>query len=132
MPFLNPNPTCCDTEPPSIHHLATLWLIGRQGAQIDLLYLSLLRQEPTPVGRLSQAVALCEAGWLEPAMRSLEALAGELRDYQPYHAARAELLSRMGQADEAAKAYAIAIALAATPSDAAFLRQRAKRLGEQS
>ncbi|WP_354006114.1 DUF6596 domain-containing protein [Ensifer canadensis] len=96
-------------------------------AQIVLLYDSLLRLEPTPVVRLNRAVALCEAGWQEPAMRSLDALSAELRDYQPYHAARAELLSRMGQADEAAKAYAIAIALAGSPSDAAFLRQRAER-----
>ncbi|OCP17773.1 hypothetical protein BC361_10210 [Ensifer sp. LC54] len=96
-------------------------------AQIVLLYDSLLRLEPTPVVRLNRAVALCEAGWLEPAMRSLDALAGELRDYQPYHAARAELLSRMGQAEEAARAYAIAIALANSPADAAFLRQRAER-----
>lgn len=96
-------------------------------AQIALLYDSLLRLEPTPVIRLNRAVALCEAGWLEPAMRSLDALSGELRDYQPYHAARAELLSRMGQVDEAAKAYAIAIALAGSTADAAFLRQRAER-----
>lgn len=101
-------------------------------AQIVLLYDSLLRLEPTAVIRLNRAVALCEAGWLEPALRSLDALAGELRDYQPYHAARAELLVRMGQAEDAAKAYATAIALAGSPADAAFLRQRAARLGEQT
>ncbi|WP_312362579.1 RNA polymerase sigma factor [Ensifer sp.] len=97
-------------------------------AQIVLLYDSLLRLEPTAVIRLNRAVALFEAGWPEPAMRALDGLAGELADYQPYHAARAELFSRSGDADRAARAYATAIALAASPSDAAFLQQRAERL----
>lgn len=99
--------------------------------QIVLLYDSLLRLEPTAVIRLNRAVALFEAGWPEPAMRALDALAGALCDYQPYHAARAEMLSRMGEVDGAAKAYAIAIALAGSPSDAALLRQRAERLKRQ-
>lgn len=96
--------------------------------QIVLLYDSLLRLEPTAVIRLNRAVALFEAGWREPAMRALHALGGELGDYQPYHAARADLLWRMGNVEAAANAYTTAIALAGSPADAAFLRQRAERL----
>ncbi|WP_395450167.1 RNA polymerase sigma factor [Aminobacter sp. UC22_36] len=100
--------------------------------QIVLLYDSLLRLEPTAVVRLNRAVALSEAGWLEAASRSLDALASALKDYQPYHAARAELLSRMGNFSEAAAAYAIAIDLASSVSDAAFLRRRAQHLARQA
>jgi len=93
--------------------------------QIVLLYDSLLRLEPTAVVRLNRAVALSEAGWLEAGLRSLDALATELKAYQPFHAARAELLSRMGHFKEAAAAYAMAIDLAGSGADAAFLRRRA-------
>lgn len=105
---------------------------GSDWAQIVLLYDSLLRLEPTAVIRLNRAVALFEAGWRQPAMRALHALAGELGDYQPYHAARADLLWRMGDVDGAANAYATAIALAGSPADAAFLRQRAGRLNVET
>lgn len=99
--------------------------------QIVLLYDSLLRLEPTAVIRLNRAVALSEAGWLEAALRSLDGLASELNGYQPYHAARADLLSRMGHIDEAAAAYAVAIDLASSEADAAFLRRRAELLAGQ-
>ncbi|MBE1207232.1 hypothetical protein [Aminobacter carboxidus] len=79
-----------------------------------------------------RAVGLSEAGWLEAASRSLDALAPELKGYQPYHAARAELLSRKGNFSQAAAAYAIAIELASSVSDSAFLRRRAGHLAGRS
>ncbi|WP_432286936.1 DUF6596 domain-containing protein [Aminobacter sp. BA135] len=100
--------------------------------QIVLLYDSLLRLEPTAVVRLNRAVALAEAGWLEAGLRSLNALAAELKAYQPFHPARAELLSRMGQFNDAAAAYAMAIDLAGSESDAAFLRRRAQQVARSA
>lgn len=96
--------------------------------QIALLYDSLLRLEPTPVVRLSRAIALAEAGWLDPALQALDALQHDLRDYQPYHAAAADLLARAGHIERAQIAYAQAIALSTSPADIAFLRQRAAQL----
>ncbi len=90
--------------------------------QIALLYASLLRHEPTPVVRLNHAVALAEAGRLGTALTLLAALEPDLDAYQPFHAARAEYLSRAGHPDAAA-AYDRAIALA-NPADAAWLTQR--------
>jgi RNA polymerase sigma-70 factor (ECF subfamily) len=96
--------------------------------QIAALYGALLDHEPTPVIRLNQAVALAEAGAMPEAMAILADLAAPLDDYQPYHAACAEYLSRNGQTAAALHAYARAIALAASPADAAFLTRRRDRL----
>ncbi|MDW5317383.1 RNA polymerase sigma factor [Rhizobium sp. PL01] len=92
--------------------------------QIVLLYDSLLRMEPTPVVQLNRAVALAEAGAIEAGLRVLESLAPVLTAYQPFHAAHAELLSRIGQHRAALAAYDRAIDLASNPSDAIFLRHR--------
>jgi len=98
---------------------------GSDWAQIVLLYDSLLRLEPTAVVRLNRAVALSEAGWPVQAIAVLDSLEPELRAYQPYHAARAELLSRDGKLDESLAAYETAIALSQSASDIAFLKGRA-------
>jgi RNA polymerase sigma-70 factor (ECF subfamily) len=96
--------------------------------QIAALYAALYRHEPTPVIRLNQAVAQAEAGHLPAALGALESLAEPLADYQPYHAACAEYLSRAGRREDALQAYARAITLAASPADAAFLARRRDRL----
>jgi RNA polymerase sigma factor (sigma-70 family) len=96
--------------------------------QIAALYAGLYAHEPTPVVRLNHAVALAEAGDLPAAMTLLDPLQEVLADYQPYHAARAEYLARSGQTAPALDAYGKAIALAASPADAAFLIRRRDRL----
>ena len=95
--------------------------------EIAALYAALLCHEPTPVVRLNHAVALAETGALPQALERLEALSDALSDYQPFHAARAELLVRTGQTAAALAAYCRAIALASSPADAGFLTQRRNR-----
>lgn len=95
--------------------------------QIAALYAGLLCHEPTPVVRLNHAVALAETGALPEALARLEILSEALADYQPFHAARAELLARNGQTAAALAAYGKAIALASSPADAAFLTRRRNR-----
>jgi RNA polymerase sigma factor (sigma-70 family) len=92
--------------------------------QIAALYAGLYAHEPTPVIRLNHAVAVAEAGDLAAALTAIGDLGASLGDYQPYHAARAEFLARSGQTDGAAASYDRAIALAASPADAAFLTRR--------
>ena len=94
--------------------------------QIAALYAGLLVHEPTPVVRLNHAVALAEAGQPEQALTLIEAL--NLSDYQPYHAARANLLARMGRTEAARAAYDNAITLATSEADRAFLRVRREAL----
>lgn len=92
--------------------------------QIAMLYQSLLRLEPTAVVALNHAVAVAEAGALAEGLRSLELIAQELRDYQPYHAVLADLLKRNRQWSESLAAYDRAIAMAGNSADAAFLSNR--------
>ena len=96
--------------------------------QIAALYAALHAHEPTPVIRLNHAVALAEAGHPADALANLESLASDLVDYQPYHAARADLLARQHRTADALAAYQRAIILAASPADAAFLAHRRDRL----
>lgn len=96
--------------------------------QIVALYTVLLHHEPTAIVRLNRAVALAEVGELEQGMAELLLVADELMDYQPFHAAQAELFSRQGRTSEAKRAYAKAIALAHSSADAGLLAQRCEAL----
>lgn len=98
--------------------------------QIAALYDSLLVLEPTPVVRLNRAVAIAETGATASALRLLNGLAGELQDYQSYHAAAAELFARLEMADKATQAYGRAIALSTNDADIKFLECRLLRLKE--
>jgi RNA polymerase sigma factor (sigma-70 family) len=97
--------------------------------QIAALYARLLDHEPTAIIHLNHAVAVAEAGHPDLALEHLSAIADDLSDYQPFHAARAELLSRTSQLPEARAAYAVAIASASSPADRAFLQARLDALG---
>ena len=54
----------------------------------------------------------------------MDALAGELDGYHFLHAARADLLRRLGRSDEAASAYSRALELARQPAEREFLERR--------
>lgn len=92
--------------------------------QIAALYQTLLHFEPTAVVRLNHAVAVAEARTPADGLAALEALGGELVSYQPFHAARADLLARLGRTSEARAAYDKAIELAHSQADSGFLAQR--------
>jgi RNA polymerase sigma-70 factor (ECF subfamily) len=64
------------------------------------------------------------------ALGLIDALAasGELDNYHLLHAARADLLRRMGSAQEAAKAYARALALVGNESERRFLERRLREV----
>ena len=67
----------------------------------------------------------------EAGLELVDALAGDgaLGAYAPLHAARADLLRRLGRAGEAADEYALAARLTANPAERAFLAGRARRRG---
>ena len=96
--------------------------------QIAALFGSLLRIEPTAIIQLNHAVAIAETGALTQAIAVLHRLAADLDSYQPYHAAKADLLARAGHISESLSAYARAISMAASEADAAFLTKRRNRL----
>ena len=96
--------------------------------QILALYDTLLRFEPTPVVQLNRAVVLAELGQGAQALQTLAALHDDLAEYQPYHAALADVQARLGNHPAARAAYDQAIARAPHAADATFLRRRQENL----
>jgi RNA polymerase sigma-70 factor, ECF subfamily len=95
-------------------------------AQIAELYGALATLNPSPVVELNRAVAVGLASGPAAGLELLEPLLGDpaLERYQPLHAAHAELLSRAGDAEGAARAYQRAIALTANAVERAELERR--------
>jgi RNA polymerase sigma-70 factor, ECF subfamily len=95
-------------------------------AEIAGLYAVLRRVAPSPVVDLNRAVAVAMASGPEDGLRLVDAVAasGELEDYPYLHAARADLLRRMGRLDEAAEAYGRARELTANQAEQGFLDRR--------
>lgn len=98
--------------------------------QIVALYTVLGRVQPTPVVRLNHAVALAMAGEVETGLGLLAELADEpgLDGYHLYHAARADLLRRVGRTEEAAEAYRRALRVCANATERAYLEGRLEEL----
>jgi RNA polymerase sigma-70 factor (ECF subfamily) len=96
-------------------------------AQIIALYDQLYSLRPHPVVALNRSVAVAELHGPAQGLAALTAIdAGTLDTYQPYHAARADLLARAGRRHEALGAYDRAIELTTNAVERAFLvRQRA-------
>jgi RNA polymerase sigma-70 factor (ECF subfamily) len=90
--------------------------------QISALYCALARLAPSPVVDVNRAVALGMAGNPRAGLALLDAVT--LERYQPYHAARAELLQRAGDRPAADTAYARAIELSANAVERAELERR--------
>lgn len=97
---------------------------------IVTLYEALQALTGSPVAALNRAVALAEAQGVDAGLAALKALAGDARlaQYQPYWAARAELLSRIGARSQALAAYQQAIGLERDPAVRRFLQRRAALL----
>ncbi|MEU0513621.1 MULTISPECIES: RNA polymerase sigma factor [Amycolatopsis] len=88
----------------------------------------LLRISDTPVVRLNRAVAVAERDGPAAGLALVDAIPG-LTSYPWWHAARAELLHRLGAAAEARTAYRQALALGMSEPQAAHLRLRLAELG---
>jgi RNA polymerase sigma-70 factor (ECF subfamily) len=98
--------------------------------QILRLYDLLARLQPSPIVSLNRAVAVAKVEGPEPALALVDALAasGELNGYHLLHAARADLLRRIGSWSEAARSYTRALELAANDSERRFLERRLKEV----
>ena len=90
------------------------------------LYDTLLLIGNSPVAAVNRALAVAELRGPHEALKDLDKVAADprLSEYQPYWAARADFLARIGALDEARHAYAIAIGLERDPSVRRFLEQR--------
>jgi RNA polymerase sigma-70 factor (ECF subfamily) len=99
--------------------------------QIVGLYDVLLRAQPSPVVELNRAVAIAMGGGCERGLALIDELLarGELAEYQLAHAARADLLRRLGRTHEAREAYRRAFALAKQEPQRRVLERRIAELG---
>ena len=90
--------------------------------QIAALYGELADLTGSDVVRLNRAVAIAEAEGPGAALVVVDGL--DLPGYQYWHSTRAELLRRLGRADEARAAYRRALDLARTVPERRFLERR--------
>jgi len=98
--------------------------------QIVRLYDLLERVQPSPIVSLNRAVAVAMADGPRPALAIIDTLArvGDLENYYLFHAARADLLRRLGSFDDAAKSYVRALTLVTNDSERRFLERRLREV----
>ncbi len=98
--------------------------------QIVQLYDLLERVQPSPIVSLNRAVAVAMVDGPRPALTILDGLAasGDLEGYHLLHAARADLLRRLGSSADAAKSYERALALVTNDSERRFLERRLREV----
>ncbi len=98
--------------------------------QIVRLYNLLERLQPSPIVSLNRAVAIAMADGPRSALAIIDALvaAGDLENYYLLHAARADLLRRLGSSEEAAKSYLRALELVINESERRYLQRRLREV----
>jgi RNA polymerase sigma-70 factor (ECF subfamily) len=95
--------------------------------QIAALYSELSRLTGSPVVELNRAIAVAEADGPAAALALVDTLG--LDGYQYFHSTRADLLRRLGRADEARTAFERALELARAEPERRFLRRRIAEVG---
>ena len=94
--------------------------------QVVSLYDMLLQANPSPVVELNRAIAVAMRDGPRAGLALIDALIGrgELADYHPAHATRADLNRRLGQSDVALACYRRALDLARQEPERRFLKKR--------
>lgn len=95
-------------------------------ADVVKIYDALMTIAGSPVVAINRALAVTELHGASEGLKALEPVAADVRiaEYQPWWAARAELLARNGEHSEARRAYEIAIGLERDPAVRRFLLNR--------
>jgi RNA polymerase sigma-70 factor, ECF subfamily len=95
---------------------------------IVALYGQLVLLDPSPIVRLDRAVAVAEVDGPGAGLAEIDRLAQVVDGYHAFHAARADLLRRLGRGGESRAAYDRAIELAGNPAERAYLTRRRNQL----
>jgi RNA polymerase sigma-70 factor (ECF subfamily) len=95
-------------------------------AAIARIYGALAVMTDSPVVAINRAIAIAETEGPVAGLALLDVVAGDSRlgDYQPYWAARADLLARTGEREAAEQAYRRAIGLESDPAVRRFLQRQ--------
>ena len=97
-------------------------------SQVVALYDQLVHLDPSPVIALNRAIAVAEPDGPELALATIERLEHILAGYHAFHAARADLLRRLGRTQQSRAAYDKAIELAGNTAETASLTRRRDQL----
>jgi RNA polymerase sigma-70 factor (ECF subfamily) len=110
----------------SAEHCKALRSEDTNWRQIVSLYNMLARLTGSPIVELNRAVAVAMADGPAPALQIIDSLSasGDLDEYHLLHAARADLLRRMGSMSESARSYKRALELVTNDSERRFLERR--------
>jgi RNA polymerase sigma-70 factor (ECF subfamily) len=102
--------------------------------EIAALYRELMRLSPSPVVALNHAVAVAMSEGLGRGLEQIDEIgaSGRLEDYHLFHAARADILRRLGRNTESAEAYSAALKLATNKVEQDYLRRRLKQVAQAS
>jgi RNA polymerase sigma-70 factor (ECF subfamily) len=108
----------------AVHTADTNW------TEIVRLYDQLERVQPSPIVSLNRAVAVAMADGPRAGLATIDRLSAsnDLNEYHLLHAARADLLRRLGVFDESAKSYLQALALVTNDSERRFLERRLREV----
>jgi predicted RNA polymerase sigma factor len=99
--------------------------------EVVRIYDALFALAGSPVVAINRALAVAELHGASAGLEALEQVASDARlaEYQPYWAARAELLAKAGASGEARQAYDIAIGLERDHAVRRFLQKRQSAVG---
>ena len=113
----------------ALHDEAGSWT-ATDWPQIVELYRRLQAVDPSPVVELNLGVAVAMADGPAVGLAMIDGLAatGALATYPYLHAARADLLRRLGRRSEAVSAYRTALELTDNGAEQSFLKGRVERL----
>jgi len=104
----------------ALHAIAPDWQ-STDWQQIHQLYAVMYKLKPSPIVALNKYVALANCGQLENAYSQLLTLEQDLKNYQPFYAAKAELSQQLGQTHAAIENYEIALSLTNNGAEKVFL-----------
>jgi len=110
-------------------HAQAARAIDTDWPQIAALFGELERRQPTAVVALNRAVAIAMWQGADAALPLVEGLASELGDYHLWHAARADLLRRLGRDADARVAYRAALERVGSAPERRFLERRLAAMG---
>ncbi len=109
-------------------HCAAMQAEDTDWAEIERLYGVLETMAPGPVVRLNRAVASTKVYGPRKALAMLDALAGDLRCYRPFHSVRAALLEEDGDLAAAIEALEAALGCERTHQEETYLRAKIAKL----
>lgn len=110
-------------------HAATASFEATDWRRIVVLYDALQQIDPSPVVALNRALAMAERDGPAAGLAAVEAAAsGALESYAPAHAARAEMLCRLGRHGEAGLALRQALSHTSQPAEQRVFQRRLRTL----